>query len=412
MVEEFTDEEADEEDRVDAIDSYNLVALKAKKELQLLVQFSDKSLNEHIISFGDELDGYQTQILSIAIIAIILQIFFGTLFGGLINKSLQNLQKSVEEIDKNKDFTFFKNSLGNDEVSNIYRSLNNLISSTKEAIIESKNSADNNQSIVKIVDDNFANMSKSMDETSAIITKTTKYSQETVLMIREATDDADIVRSDIDKVGEILDVASKNIVNMIEEVNNNSEVEMALIDDLARLSHDAQQITDVLSVIGDIADQTNLLALNAAIEAARAGEHGRGFAVVADEVRKLAERTQKSLSEINATVSVIVQSINDVSDKMNANADNIHKIIDISASARDQIELTVETMNETSTAMNVSLDALHKTGDSTNYIIDKITEISVEVQNNVNDTNLISKEIASLEDSSVMLKDKLSQFRT
>lgn len=122
MVEEFTDEEADEEDRVDAIDSYNLVALKAKKELQLLVQFSDKSLNEHIISFGDELDGYQTQILSIAIIAIILQIFFGTLFGGLINKSLQNLQKSVEEIDKNKDFTFFKNSLGNDEVSNISRS--------------------------------------------------------------------------------------------------------------------------------------------------------------------------------------------------------------------------------------------------------------------------------------------------
>ena len=412
MVAEFTDSSAELEDKIDSISSYNSVAVKTKEELNTLTDFSKKSLNSNIESFENKLSNYEYQIIFTAGIAFVLLIAISGFLVTSIQASIKKLQQCLNNIDNNKDFTFEQSSLGGDEISTIFISLNSLVSSIRNAIHESKNSAEDNKHLAYGIDKYFSTMLKSLDNTSMIISETTAYGEETMQIIKETTSNADTLRGSVSKVENVLNTATKNIINMIEEIHRSAEIEMALAEDLSSLSREADQIKDVLNVISDIANQTNLLALNAAIEAARAGEHGRGFAVVADEVRKLAERTQQSLSQINSTVSVIVQSVNDVSYKMNGNAENMQILTQISLNAKKQIELTVKTMGETTIAMDISLNTLQKTGESTNYIINKISQIYEETTNNVSCSNMISFEIQRLENNALILSGKLSQFTT
>lgn len=327
---------------------------------------------------------------------------------------LDGVKRLIVRIDylSNLDLSHPLHMKGDNEIAQIAHNLEKLRLNIIAFLDEAKNTSSENASVSHQLAITSSAIEKAVDESTGVVNEVANEFRHINEDIQDIIEQAEHNKSQILRAADILGRTMEKITDLTSKVQNSAQLENNMAQKIEQLSSEAKQIKEVLDIISDIADQTNLLALNAAIEAARAGEHGRGFAVVADEVRKLAERTQKSLVEIQSTINIIVQSIMEASEEMNRNSQNMHLLSQISDEAENDIDLVVSSMSEaTSTTEKTVLvfqDAAKMVTSVTNEM-DKINGLSTQNAKSVEEITNAANNLDRLTDQ---LNTQLERFKS
>ena len=334
------------------------------------------------------------------------------LMSKLIKKPLTSLIGLTKDLASGEaDLTKRLPVQNQDELSQTNSWLNAFIERIQHTLQDTKHSSTHNRSITQTFA-GIANVIKtSIGKSAHIIDNLHQRSSDIHATVDQSLEVAQTTKASVEETKENLTKTQEILYDLIHKVENSAHKEQELSEKLNNLSNEANQAKEVLNVIRDIADQTNLLALNAAIEAARAGEHGRGFAVVADEVRQLAEKTQASLSQINATINVIVQAINEASSEMNENSENTQHLIDLSSDAESYMKASYHRMEETADAITQTTQASYEISKKIETMLQQIRDIHALEKNNVDEVQKMEETLTELTQASQQLDNKLAAFK-
>ncbi|WRF76696.1 methyl-accepting chemotaxis protein TlpB [Helicobacter pylori] len=300
----------------------------------------------------------------------------------------------------------------NDEISQVGRGVNLFVENARLIMEEIKGISTSNKTSMDKLVQIAQETQKSMKDSSTTLNSVKDKATDVANMMNTSIEQSQGLRKRLIETQGLVKESKDAIGDLFSQITESAHTEEELSSKVEQLSRNADDVKSILDIINDIADQTNLLALNAAIEAARAGEHGRGFAVVADEVRNLAGRTQKSLAEINSTIMVIVQEINDVSSQMNLNSQKMERLSDMSKSVQETYEKMSSNLSSVVSDSNQSMDDYAKSGHQIEAMVSDFAEVEKVASKTLADSSDILNIATHVNGTTMNLDKQVNLFKT
>ncbi len=344
--------------------------------------------------------------LIISVIGCIISVLLGFFISRMISNPVKELITSIDNADLNNQF----NSVRKDEIGGLQRSFDKFVTSIKETLVQVSEASSAVASASTEISSSTEEMaagaqeqSSQASEVATAVEEMTKTLGETNGNIRKVADGAKSAKDSANAGGTVVDDTIKGMKRISDVVNQSaSQVKV--------LGASSEKIGEIVGVINDIADQTNLLALNAAIEAARAGEQGRGFAVVADEVRKLAERTSKATKEIASMIKQIQADTNQAVISMDKGTEEVGKGITLAEQAGQMLLGIVGNAESVADMVSQIAAASEQQASASEQISKNVEAISTVTQESASGVQQIAKTAEDLNRLTENLQQLLEKF--
>jgi len=308
-----------------------------------------------------------------------------------ITKPLNMMRSTITEVEKTGDFTRRVNVTSADEVGVTARAFDDLMSAVQQTLGEILHNVDNVSASSKSLWSTSSQVSTSVSNQSLSTSAMAAAVEEMTVSISHVSDKAREAQEISHQSGKLSAEGGEIIIQAATEMSRISDSVRHASNTIEEVSQHSNQIGEIVNTIEDIADQTNLLALNAAIEAARAGEQGRGFAVVADEVRALAERTSKATKEISGMIGAMQHSANSAVNAMISTVDRVNEGVALANQAGVSIDQIKNGEEQVDTVVGYISQALSEQSTVSNEFASQVEKVA----SITNENSLAATELAS-----------------